>query len=148
MLKKQVVVGPWYKGFPKRLFQQMVALLYYELLYLLFYWYFQLVCILWYWIKPLEVLKFLLRFAHRVVSCLAESSLFCSSPFSGCWFVECSLFRWSRMLSLESICQNSLFIIFSIITREHITSQCSWHFFETFVFFQGARTNRFDSLIT
>ena len=44
---------------------------------------------LWCWIKPPEVLKFLLHVVHRVVSCLFESLLFCSSPFFGCWFVEC-----------------------------------------------------------
>ena len=71
----------------------------------------------WCWIKPLEVLKFLLHVACRVVSCLVESLLFCTSPFFGCWFAECSLFRWSRILSSELMCENSLFMMFFIINK-------------------------------
>ena len=106
----------------------------------------------WCWIKPLEVLKFLLHVVHRVVSCLVESLLFCSSPFFGFWFTEFSLFRWSRILSSELMCENSPFIKFFIITKEHITSHCSWHwkFFQHILVFPRCKYRQvwfFDNVV-
>ena len=100
----------------------MAVLLYYELLY---YRCSHLVCI--FFDVELNSWKFLLHVVHRVVSCLFESLLFCSSPFFGFWFTEFSLFRWSRILWSELMCETSPFIKFFIITKEHITSHCSWY---------------------
>ena len=80
----------------------------------------------WLFCKPLVVLKLLLQVAHKVVSSLVESLFIWFSLSFGCLFVDCSLFCWSSVLSSELICENSLFIIFSIDTKEHITGQCSW----------------------
>ena len=47
------------------------------------------------------------------------------------------------------MCENSLLILFSIITKEHITAVLAIrNIFDTFVIFEGASTDRFHSLIT
>ena len=93
--------------FPQILFQWLVVIVWLGILKV-----FSLgLHIFWCWIKPLEVLKFLLQVGRRAVSCLVESLLFWTSPFFCCWFVDFSLFRWSRVLSSELICENILFIM-------------------------------------